>query len=150
MIQCSRTHPCDNCTRRRKPEECCYSQDAAQTRSSKATEVAPVTLAPSLDYTIQTSRADSRKSSDAALQHDPSPQSLATVFGYHQGSDRNTIAILRRVGALIFPFTRRVFLSPSTDQVLAVLARESERDISERSCPTARQSIDTTRAFQDA
>ncbi|ORY04450.1 hypothetical protein BCR34DRAFT_544428 [Clohesyomyces aquaticus] len=96
--KCSRTYPCDNCTRRRKPDECAYCNGATRTRSPKPVDEAPATLvlSPNCTAVMLGPPAVSVNSSHAPFRH-PSPvHSLAAVFGYHQGSDRNTIAVLRR------------------------------------------------------
>ncbi|KAL4909243.1 hypothetical protein BDW74DRAFT_146228 [Aspergillus multicolor] len=99
--KCNRQHPCNHCTRRRRPEECLYSSSSAEPgpRADKAQD--------RLLGAAQSERSRVDESSSFALGETHgrsfSPRSaLAQSFGYFEDSSCNTMALLRRVRSSFF------------------------------------------------
>ncbi|KAJ5532195.1 hypothetical protein N7494_008747 [Penicillium frequentans] len=94
--KCNREYPCNHCTHRRRPEECVYSFPPTEKTSQNS--VRPVGLmnearAPFLEH--------ARPSRENPALNEPeghwsSPHSALTKsFGYFEGSNSNTMALLR-------------------------------------------------------
>ncbi|KAF2686242.1 hypothetical protein K458DRAFT_430100 [Lentithecium fluviatile CBS 122367] len=84
-----------------RPNECAYHNAASRNRSPKPADETPhaTTPVPSPSCTAATAEAPAASgdpSHDACDRCSPT-RSLAAVFRYHQGSDRNTMALLRRL-----------------------------------------------------
>ncbi|PGH34063.1 hypothetical protein GX50_03119 [[Emmonsia] crescens] len=101
--KCNRQYPCNNCARRRRPEECVYYPSGTIQSAI-----------PSLKTCEQPEQSGSRRRtgdgagpispdmpSDLAIIESPTsnpwPSSLAEVFGYSEDSQTNTMALLRRI-----------------------------------------------------
>lgn len=114
MAQCNRRYPCNQCTRRRRPEECTYYP--SQTTSVQAAN-------PAEQITNSDGREEEHRRNQFQMQskhmvgHEafntlssslsisrvqgisetPATASLAGVFGYFEDSESNTLALIRKL-----------------------------------------------------
>jgi hypothetical protein len=110
LTQCNRHYPCNQCTRRRKPEDCIYH--LLQASQAPQTENRPLENTPA-DHDAQSQDASGHEGNEepAGLSSECSTRrnstvvqgserdSLAELFGYVEHSESNTLALVRRVSA---------------------------------------------------
>ena len=105
ISQCSRQYPCNHCTRRGRPGECVYytspgmqeppalplqTSNRSEEYKQCGTDQGNGGLDPELSDAVSSLKG-------AKSPTNTWPASLAEVFGYSEGSNSNTMALLRRV-----------------------------------------------------
>ncbi|OCK76854.1 hypothetical protein K432DRAFT_334944 [Lepidopterella palustris CBS 459.81] len=100
--KCNRRYPCNQCTKRRQPEECIYytSQASHQTPRTENRLHEDVHVEPPQEVTcsaeVVVASADWGKKKDQTLSR--GSDSLAELFAYVEHSESNTLALILKMG----------------------------------------------------
>ncbi|KAJ5892904.1 hypothetical protein N7504_009595 [Penicillium tannophilum] len=130
-LQCNREYPCNHCMHRRRPEECVYSSPPTEKTSQNILRpVGPIIEAwgPFLEHARPSRETPTLDEPDGhwSSQH----SALTKSFGYFEGSNSNTMALLRTLEVPGEGETDRNDPSPSVwETIQQELGRMPERQI---------------------
>ncbi|KAJ5602578.1 hypothetical protein N7537_005534, partial [Penicillium hordei] len=110
--RCDRQYPCNNCTRRRRPEECVYDSPHVNISCPSVLADQPETQPFRPVESARPMRETAVDDSEAHWSREHS--ALARSFGYFEDSNSNTLALLRRLELPDQTDTELKNASPST------------------------------------